>query len=130
MANFNKKNWLISQLRRLSVKYPPRLKVLNAGKTTYYIKSKKNTDVKRVSFECSSCHTKGLTSKQIALDHVLPVVDVKNGWTNWEDFINRLFCDESNFSLICEPCHLIKSGTEMTERAFNRKQKKLKNKLD
>lgn len=122
MKTFNKKNWLISQLRRLSIKYPPRLKVLNAAKTTYYIKSKKGTDVKRVSFECSKCHTKGLKQKEIALDHIIPVVSDK-GWTNWEDFLDGLFCNEDNFQVLCEACHLVKSGTEQTQRYFKKKKK-------
>ena len=126
---FDRDKWLISQLRRLSVKFPPRLNVLNRAKTTYYITSKKGTQVKRVSFQCELCGTKGLNSKEVQLDHTIPVVGVK-GYTNLWDFIDRLFCEESNFRCICVPCHSNKSLYEQDQRHFNKKVIKSKKRFD
>ena len=110
-------------LRRLSIKYPPRLKVLNAAKTTYFITAKNGNPVKRVSFKCQLCGTAGLKQKEVAVDHVIPVVDLE-GWTNWEDFINRLYCEQDNLQLICNVCHDKKSATENSERyLFDKKSK-------
>lgn len=113
---FNSKNWLIHQLRRLSLKYPPRISAINKVKTVYYIKSKKGTDVKRVSFKCELCGKEGLKSTERELDHIVPVVDIKAGFTDWNDFINGLFCDESNYQSLCIPCHREKSLKELEKR--------------
>jgi 5-methylcytosine-specific restriction endonuclease McrA len=99
-------------LRRLSLKYPPRLKVLNAAKTEYYIKSKKGTDVKRVSFQCNICKKKGFKSKEIQVDHIIPIINPNTGFTNFGDYIERLLCDESNFQVVCSSCHDIKTRNE------------------
>jgi 5-methylcytosine-specific restriction endonuclease McrA len=102
-------------LRRLSIKYPPRLKVLNAAKTTYYIKSKNGKDLKRVSFTCALCKKSGFKSTQIQMDHIVPVIDM-DGFANWDIFISRLFCDESNWNVLCLMCHTTKSRRENSAR--------------
>lgn len=102
---FNSKNWLIHQLRRLSLKYPPRISAINKVKTTYFIKSKKGTDVKRVSFKCEKCGKEGLKNGEKEVNHKIPVVSTKEGFTNFDDFINRLFCKEEGFEILCFFCH-------------------------
>lgn len=110
-------------MRRLSIKYPPRLNVLNAAKTTYYITSKKGTPVKRVSFKCSICNTEGLKSKDVEVDHIESVVDTSTGFTTIEEFVNRLFCEQSNLRLICKSCHTIETNKQLKERIDERHKK-------
>lgn len=110
-------------LRRLSIKYPPRLEVLNEGKTTFYIKSKKGTDVKRVSFECQGCGVKGFKNTQIVMDHRDPVVDVTDGFINMWDWIDSLFCPKSNWQRLCTTCNYIKTSKENEMRVINKKEK-------
>jgi len=49
------------------------------------------------------------------LDHKIPVVGFE-GFTNWDNFVNNLFCDEDNLWLICIPCHVIKTEEENKQR--------------
>lgn len=120
---FNKKNWIIGQLRRVSLRYPPAIRATNKTKEVYYILSKKGKPMKRVKFTCASCGQKDLKRSQCNLDHKVPVTS-KDGFTTWDDFINGLFCDEENLWLICQPCHDVKSRDENNIRIDFRKKKK------
>lgn len=126
MNDVYRKNWIIHQLRRLSLKWPLRIKAVNRTKKTYFIKSSKGTDVKRVSFTCETCGKTDLKSSEKQLDHKIPVIDPQVGFVDYNTFIERLFCDEDNFKTICLLCHQKKSSTEGEQRMFNKKQKKKK----
>lgn len=117
---FNRQGWLISQLRRLSIKYPPRLKVLNEGKIVRYIKSKLGKDLKRCFHNCKVCGKEYPQSK-IQMDHEVPVGEFKDIGT----FVDRLFCPEENWRKLCIDCHLAKSSSEIREKYFKKQQKKL-----
>jgi len=56
------------------------------------------------------------------VDHIEPAVPV-TGWTTWDDYIERLFCEIENLQLLCKECHDLKSKEEMAERAYHRKNK-------
>jgi hypothetical protein len=49
------------------------------------------------------------------VDHIKPAVPV-TGWTNWDDYINNLFCEIDNLQLLCKTCHDEKSKEENQER--------------
>lgn len=57
------------------------------------------------------------------LDHILPCVNPKTGWTNFDDFIEVLYSEVNNFQVICETCHDAKS---LAEGVVRRKKKKKK----
>lgn len=46
------------------------------------------------------------------VDHIKPAVDPKKGFTTWDDFINRLYCEKDNLQAICVGCHKIKTTEE------------------
>lgn len=50
--------------------------------------------------------------KNVLVDHIIPIVDPYVGWTNFDDFINRLFCEVDNLQVLCRECHLIKTKEE------------------
>ena len=116
---FNKKNWIISALRRSTMRYPPANNARGRTKETYYIKSKKGKDLKRVKFTCEMCGKRDLKSKEMNLHHKVPVIDETKGFTNWDDYINRMFCEAEDFVYICEACH---------DKEHPKKTKKIKEK--
>lgn len=118
---FNRHRWLINQLRRLTLRYPPAFNLINEKKTVYYIKSKKGKDLKRVKFSCDKCNTPDLKRKEVELDHKVPVVG-SIGFQDIGTFLERLFCDASNLWLICIPCHEAKTLEENKERQENKKK--------
>ena len=134
MMDSKTKSRLISAARKISRWHPARQTV------------KKKQKVDKALFECSICgkycyegksgtgfitykhkySDKEVSQEYLAIDHINPIIDPKLGWTNWDDFLNRLFCDESNLQGICtETCHKAKT---MLEREIRNKHKKKKEK--
>lgn len=83
--------------------------------------AKNGNKMKRVSFTCSLCRKSGFNSKEIAVDHILPVVDPHLGFQNFGVYVERLFCDENNYQTICHGCHKIKTNIENKGRNGNDK---------
>lgn len=96
---YNKKTFVIASLRRASIRWPPRNEALKLAR------------VSRGLYKCSSC---GLVfkKKEVHLDHINPVVSPEHGFTGYDDFIERLFCEAEGFQLLCKNCHQIKTLLE------------------
>ena len=54
--------------------------------------------------------------KDVQVDHIIPVIPVDREIKDWNEYIDRLFCDSSNLQVLCKPCHLIKSNEENANR--------------
>jgi 5-methylcytosine-specific restriction endonuclease McrA len=100
------KSFVIATLRRSTFRWPFK----NIAKTRQRIE--------RGFYTCEECK-QSFGNKDIELDHKNPVIDVKNGWTNWDDFINRLFVKSHEFQVLCEGCHSIKTSIENVQRVSN-----------
>jgi 5-methylcytosine-specific restriction endonuclease McrA len=80
-------------------------------------------------YECAGCGqivppTKKVGKKRINnvfVDHINPIVDPTKGFTTWDDYVERLFCEQDNLQLLCGECHDKKS---MAERALAAKHRK------
>lgn len=68
-----------------------------------------------VQYQCSACG-QWTKSTAVAVDHVVPVIAVETGFTDWNDFVSRLFCGPGNLQVICDPCHNAKTQTERIAR--------------
>ena len=66
-------------------------------------------------YSCAECKHHFIAA-EVQVDHINPVVDPKKGFVNWDDFINRMFCEQSNLQVLCKPCHKIKTDQEKLER--------------
>ena len=100
---------LISVLRRFSRFWYPSKIVLDRAR------------IARGVYQCSSC-SKVVGPKDIKIDHINPVVPIE-GFTTWDDFISRLFCDENGLQAICKDCHKIKTDKENSSRRSCKKEK-------
>lgn len=108
---FNKKSWIISTLRRASYRWPGRFE------------AERNARKSRGLYECNSC--KGLFKRgEYKLDHIEPVIPVETGFTSWDNYIDRMFCDSTNFQILCKTCHDAKSTLERELRKNYRKKNK------
>lgn len=80
----------------------------------------KKAKVARGHYNCNGCGQVVTTStviegkrmKNIFVDHIDPVVDPNTGFSGWDTFVNRLFCEEDNLQLLCKSCHDLKSKEE------------------
>ncbi len=103
------KAFIISALRAATRRYPPKYTCLNEAKT----EKKINVKTGRLAqhYECAACK-EHFTSKDVQVDHLQPVVDPKQGFVNWDVYIERLFCPKENLQVLCTTCHNIKSAAE------------------
>lgn len=89
----------------------------------------KKARTKRGHYLCNKCGKEVTTTKvingrrvkNVSVDHVDPIVPV-TGWVGWEDYINKMFCEEDNLQLLCKTCHDEKSALEQTQRKKYRKK--------
>lgn len=67
--------------------------------------------VERGGYLCAMCG--GIFKRQqVEIDHILPVVDPKYGFTTLDDYVERLYCDVEGFQIICSACHESKTRLE------------------
>ena len=69
---------------------------------------------------CNECKEL-FPQNQIQADHINPIVS-KEGFSDWNLFINNLYCELEGFNAICRDCHKIKTKKENEERRIYKKQ--------
>lgn len=98
--------FLFSGLRRLSYRTPMRNAALSAAR------------VERGKYKCAKCKNI-FNKKQVAIDHINTVIPV-TGFTTWEEYINRLFCEDIKLQVLCNngknSCHKLKTKLENKNR--------------
>lgn len=119
------KSFITSTLRGGFRRYPPKYEVLKEA----FVDKRVNEKTKRISahYKCNSCN-KVFPTKEVQVDHLLPIVDPLVGFTSWDDFIANLFCDKNNLQVLCKPCHEIKTKTENSLRKKKNDSSKKNNK--
>lgn len=121
--NPKERNLLKGAIRRVFSRSELRRKILEKA----LVKEYQDPSRKRVTRwgKCAECG-KIEAAYQMQVDHIDPLIrpgEVLEG-LEWDEVINRLWCDEDNLRAICVPCHKIKSKAENAER---RRLKKGKN---
>ena len=108
---FNFKYYIISILRRASYRNQTRSEVLRESR------------VSRNTYVCKQC-SKTFTRKEIAVDHIVPIVPI-SGFDTWDGLIGRLFCPKEGLQVLCKPDHKTKTNAENAlRREYNAIQKK------
>lgn len=107
----NLKRFLIPVLRRATYRWPARSEAL------------KDSRKERNSYECAICKDR-FKNDEVVLDHIVPVVDPKLGFTDWDDYINRMFPEKEGFQVLCNDCHDIKTELEDEMRKHFTKERK------
>lgn len=92
-------------------KAPATFECENCGVWCYTGKSKASLEKLKEEFP-----DKDIRMERIDIDHKMPVLDVKTGFTDWNDLINGMFCGEDNLWAICKTCHDEKTKKEREER--------------
>lgn len=67
--------------------------------------------VSRGKYKCAACGDL-FGPREVQIDHIFPVVDPKVGFTSFDDYIERLFCDEDKFQILCLADHENKTKIE------------------
>jgi len=96
---YNKKTFVTGALRRASLRWPPRNMAL------------KKARVDRGLYRCSMCG-ESFKRDDIHIDHIVPIVDPSKGFIGWDDYIEKLFCQEEEFQILCKYDHEVKTLLE------------------
>jgi len=59
--------------------------------------------------------------RQVAVDHIDPVIPPE-GFSSWDDTIQRMFCEKDGLQLLCPDCHDEKTADERKERNGSRRE--------
>lgn len=99
----------------MSLQWPERNKALTKAKVYIPIGWHKNGNplIKRY-FVCQDpeCGLLCGEENEGAVDHIIPVVDVSNGFVDWNTYIPGLFCNSDNLQFLCKACHNLKTVAE------------------
>lgn len=106
-ARFN--SWVKSLLRKGSTRWPPGFKALNAAYTGDKINPLSGRKCKH--YRCAKCNGE-FPAKQVAKDHIVPVIDPATGFTTWDEVIKRMFCEQEGYQILCTECHKAKTQEE------------------
>lgn len=79
--------------------------------------------VDRGQYRCEGCQAI-FKQKELEIDHIDPVIDLKLGFTTWDDYVNRLFVEPDKLQALCGICHSSKTQVEQNMREFYKKQRK------
>lgn len=95
---------LLNAIGKAWMYWPPRLAVKkrckDPNKNGWYI--------------CELCKQ---SREKIEVDHIIPCVKPKDGWTTWDDYIKSRFVEDPNLLQgICTDCHKAKSKEENKQR--------------
>jgi ssDNA-binding Zn-finger/Zn-ribbon topoisomerase 1 len=105
------KAFLIPKLRSGSYKFPPRGEAI------------KKARVERGKYKCACCG-EIVGAKDFVVDHIECVVPIETGFTNWDDYITRMFCDVDGYQILCTTCNTSKTLVEREMRKSYRKLRK------
>lgn len=109
----NLKTFISGTLRRASYRWPPRNDAIKAAR------------VERGLYKCANCGGHFKTG-QFQVDHKVPVVSISDGFTNFDNYIYRMFPQADGWQILCTTCHDIKTKIEDALREKNKENRKKK----
>lgn len=114
---YNKNSAIRGALRRAFARSPIVQEIVNRSRREIPRYKKDGSRHKKnwVQRQCQVCGEWASSSK-MAVDHITPVISIDEGFQDWNEFIDRLWCDESNLQLICSVCHDSKTQSERIVR--------------
>jgi|AntAceMinimDraft_18_1070375.scaffolds.fasta_scaffold302449_1 5-methylcytosine-specific restriction endonuclease McrA len=93
------KSFIISALRGISRWWGPKNQC------------KKNARIWRWKYKCEICW-KTFWTKEIVIDHILPIINPKIWFVDFNVWIEKCFIEVEWFQAICKECHIKKTNKE------------------
>lgn len=96
-------------LRTLSRKWPPKFEALKRA----LIGKRLDPATGKMSnrYQCAGCGNL-FKATDVQLDHIDPVVDLREGFVDWNIYIERMFCEAEGYQVLCSECHGVKTLNE------------------
>lgn len=107
------KGFITSVLRKGYSRWPAKYEALKKA----LVGKKLNKATGRMSYhyKCAKCK-KIFPTSEVQVDHIYPVVSTKEGFIDWNHYIDNLFCSSGNLQVLCLKCHKKKTEQENKER--------------
>ena len=107
------RSFVTSALRAASRRWPVKYKALKEAFAGRKVNAK--TGKLAMHYTCAACN-KLYVATDVQVDHIKPVVDPKKGFTTWDVYIDRMFCEIENLQVLCKADHKVKTDQEKLER--------------
>jgi len=116
---YNQQAHIRSALRRAFSRSPLVIEVLNESRREVPRYRKDGSRAKKPGVErlCALCK-KWVGSTKVAVDHIVPVICTDEGFSGWDAYIERLWCDKGNLHTLCHECHQAKTNRERFDRQY------------
>jgi len=113
------RSFIVSALRKCSSRWGPRTQCKKAARH----REKLPNATGRLVFHSRCAHCMALIPETLSVvDHIFPVVDPAIGFTTFDEYIERMYCEQEGFQVLCQNCHSEKTegerkiGTERKRR--------------
>ncbi len=107
-----------SALRGASVRWPPKYEVRKASRVERgkyrCVGYKRRGHIVPASLPPKPGNKKRINNVQV--DHVVPVIDPKKGFTTWDSVVERMFCEADKLQVLCHECHQKKTQDERDQK--------------
>jgi len=112
--NKHTEKYIMNILRQGTITWSGRLECLNRGRYKAFVNGKKLW-----ARDCDGCKTMHLQKdKDLEVDHIVEIGGFKG---DWNDIINRMYCEQSNLQALCFQCHSKKTSNFNARTRFERK---------
>ena len=102
------RSFIRSQLRAATMRWGPIaecLKTARVGRGEYLCAGCKETVPATIKVN-------GRRTKNVHVDHILPIVDPDVGFVSYDELIERMFVEKDNLQVLCSECHTEKTNLE------------------
>jgi hypothetical protein len=123
-------SWIMPKLRRASMYWPGKSIARDQAKIQIQEGTFQNGKPKfKTYYICAECERQGVEKPYherdfTAMDHVIPVIDVKGFDGDWTKLMETLFCSPDNYQCLCFPHHEQKTIEENKQRVTIKKMKR------
>jgi len=113
---------ILNQLRKASIIWSGRKMALDKARVKLFEKYTKDGQKKLYKFywKCSNCKQLFRNQSQVEVDHIKEIGSFTG---DWNEFIDKLFCNHDNLQVLCVICHLKKTSGYNASMRYERKKK-------
>ena len=121
--------WLVPMLRNISRMWP--MKGVAQANARIRVESgefyKNGNPIMVTKYKCAHCGNL-FEKHEVDVDHITAIVDL-DGFTDWDDYINRLFCPPDQLQILCKKDHTEKTRKENEQRRKLKQKKRSENEI-
>lgn len=96
-------DFIINVLRQGTIKWPGRAECLRRARKKVLVGETKSGKPRyKLHWKCAKCGQWFKDQSEMEVDHI---VEIGSFSGSWDDFINRMYCEQDNLQALCQVCH-------------------------